>query len=70
MSTLKGIPAVIDGAAGDAAAGPANGVRSGQKYLTAQGFSAIKDGIKPHGDDHADGRGLHARLPLLRRRYR
>jgi len=56
MSTLKGIPAVIDGAAGDAAAGPANGVRSGQKYLTAQGFSAIKDGIKPHGD--ADRGGL------------
>jgi len=76
MSSLKGIPVVIDttdtaaaanrslvvgaGAAAQsasaAAAGPATGLRSGQKYLTPQGFTAIKDGIKPHGD--ADRAGL------------
>jgi lipoic acid synthetase len=35
MSTLKGIPVVLDVP-----------IRSGQKYLTPQGFTAIKDGIK------------------------
>ena len=118
MSTLKGIPIL--------SAAPA--VRSGEKYLTPQGFTAIKDGIKARGEPdrsaacsgkprwlraplpagagydfvrrtvrehrlatvceeakcpnigecwnagtathHADGRGVHARLPLLRGRYR
>jgi lipoic acid synthetase len=40
MSTLKEIPILTD------TAGAA--VRSGQKYQTPQGFSAIKDGIKGH----------------------
>jgi lipoyl synthase len=42
MSTLKGIP-VVSEVATDTGVG---GVRSGQKYLTAQGFTAIRDGIK------------------------
>jgi lipoyl synthase len=41
MSTLKGIPVVADVPA-----------RSGQKYVTPQGFTAIKDGIK-RGPDAA-----------------
>jgi lipoic acid synthetase len=40
-NTLKGIPVVVDGSAA---------VRSGQKYLTPQGFTAIKDGMKASGD--------------------
>jgi lipoyl synthase len=36
MSDLKGIPVVAEGTP----------VRSGEKYLTAQGFTAIRDGIK------------------------
>ena len=58
VNTLKGIPVVVDrpGAA-----------RSGQKYLTPQGFTAIKDGIKSSGDVHPGVRGgkppwLKARL--------
>jgi lipoic acid synthetase len=46
MSTLKGIPVVREAADGGLASVAAR-VRSGQKYLTPQGFSAIKDGIKP-----------------------
>jgi lipoyl synthase len=38
MSELKGIPVVAEGAA----------ARSGEKYLTPQGFTAIRDGIKAH----------------------
>ena len=41
MSTIKGIPVVSE-----VAALGGHAVRSGQKYLTPQGFSAIKDGIK------------------------
>jgi lipoic acid synthetase len=39
MDTFKGIPVVAD-----------TPVRSGQKYLTQQGFTAIKDGIKQNPD--------------------
>ena len=39
MNTLKDIPVVTDAAGG-------GGVRSGEKYQTPHGFSAIKDGIK------------------------
>jgi lipoic acid synthetase len=56
MSTLKGIPVVIDVASGGSRAGAAKGVRSGQKYLTPQGFTAIKDGMKPPAE--IDRRGL------------
>jgi lipoic acid synthetase len=40
MSEFKGIPVV---------SGTAAAVRSGEKYRTAQGFTAIKDGVKAHG---------------------
>ena len=39
MAQLKGIPIVADAAH----------ARSGDKYVTAQGFTAIRDGIKPRG---------------------
>jgi lipoyl synthase len=39
MSKLKGIPVVAE----------AGQVRSGEKYLTPQGFTAIRDGIKAQG---------------------
>lgn len=47
MSKLKGIP-VITETAGPATlqADPSRAPRSGEKYLTAQGFTAIRDGIK------------------------
>jgi lipoic acid synthetase len=38
MSQLKGIPLVAEGAH----------ARSGEKYLTPQGFTAVRDGIKAH----------------------
>lgn len=47
MSELKGIRVVQE-------SGPA--ARSGEKYLTPQGFTAIKDGIKVQGE--VDRRGL------------
>ena len=45
MSELKGIPVTVEPAApfGTAA-------RSGEKYTTVQGFTAIRDGQKPRGD--------------------
>lgn len=39
MRELKGIPVVHEAAS----------ARSGEKYLTAQGFTAIRDGIRPRG---------------------
>jgi lipoyl synthase len=39
MSTLKGIPVISEAAS----------TRSGDKYITAQGFTAVRDGIKPRG---------------------
>jgi lipoic acid synthetase len=48
MSELKGIPVVRESAPAAA--------RSGEKYQTPQGFTAIKDGIKTQGD--VDRRGL------------
>ena len=47
MSELKGIPVVAESA-------PV--ARKKKKYVTPQGFTAIKDGIKPKGE--ADRRGL------------
>ena len=44
MTEFKGIPIESAGAPARTAPRP---VASGDKYLTAQGFSAIKDGIKP-----------------------
>jgi lipoic acid synthetase len=67
MSRLKDIPVVVAGGA----------VRSGEKYRTAQGFTAIKDGIKaPSGADPAGAsrpsatgkpQWLRAPLPLGQR---
>jgi lipoic acid synthetase len=59
MSQLKGIPVVRD------AAPP----RSGEKYLTAQGFTAIRDGIKTRGAPAPAGGArkpawLRARAPV------
>ena len=44
MSEIKGIPVTVEPVApfGTSA-------RSGEKYLTAQGFTAIRDGQKSHG---------------------
>ena len=48
MSDLKGIPVVLEGAMHESNhAQPPERLRSGEKYRTAQGFTAIKDGIKP-----------------------
>ena len=44
MPELKGIPLVTEAAAQ---------VRSGEKYLTPQGFTAIRDGIKTHRGEGA-----------------
>jgi lipoyl synthase len=53
MSQIKGIPIV-----------PENAPRSGQKYLTPQGFTAIRDGIK--GGTETDPRGLGGKPRWLR----
>ena len=45
---------------------PATPVRSGEKYHTPQGFSAIKDGIRPRGE--TDRSGLTGKPPWLRAR--
>jgi lipoyl synthase len=47
MSSFQGIAIISDASARGGAA--ASTVRSGEKYQTAQGFSAIKDGIKARG---------------------
>ena len=57
MAEFKGIPIEATGAP---ARTPSRPIASGDKYLTAQGFSAIKDGIKPAG---AAASGAAARKP-------
>jgi lipoic acid synthetase len=54
MDTFKGIPVVADAP-----------VRSGQKYLTQQGVTAIKDGIKQN-DDAPDARSLSGKPRWLK----
>ena len=51
VTTLKDIPVVRDDGAGSG-----ERTRSGEKYVTPQGFSAVKDGIKARGG--VDRRGL------------
>jgi lipoic acid synthetase len=63
INTLKGIPVVSEMATSVVAAA-ANSVRSGQKYLTPHGFTAVKDGIKPATD--ADRHGLTGKPGWLR----
>jgi len=54
MSELKGIPVVAE----------AGRARSGEKYLTPQGFTAVRDGIKaPRGAAAARGLPTGQRLP-------
>ena len=53
MSTLKGIPVVTEAAQ----------ARSGHKYVTAQGFTAVRDGIKAHRGLSPEGTGRPQRLP-------
>jgi lipoic acid synthetase len=55
MSDFKGIPVINAGA-----------VRSGEKYLTPNGFTAIKDGIK--ATTHEDRRGLGGKPGWLKAR--
>jgi lipoic acid synthetase len=54
VNTLKGIPVVADST---------GAVRSGQKYLTPHGFTAIKDGIKPSGESGDTDRRAVTRKP-------
>ncbi len=63
MTEFKGIPIESAGAPARTAPRP---VASGDKYLTAQGFSAIKDGIKPAGA--AAPGGVARKPPWLRAR--
>src|SRR6185437_1711079 len=60
MNQLKDIPVVV----------VSQPVRSGEKYRTPQGFTAIKDGIKAGGESRgsgvADPRGLAGKPPWLR----
>jgi lipoyl synthase len=54
MSELKGIPVVAE----------ASRARSGEKYLTPHGFTAVRDGIKtPRSGDSARGMSKGQRLP-------
>ena len=54
MASLKDIPLVADGTPA-----PRESPRSGEKYVTSQGFTAIRDGIKP-----ATGTAACAAVPL------
>jgi lipoyl synthase len=66
MAEFKGIPiATTEAASADS---PPGGVRSGEKYQTPQGFTAIRDGIKTRGEPVPVAAGpkpawLRARLP-------
>jgi len=51
MNEFKGIAVVADAAVAAAVAAP----KSGEKYQTPQGFSAVKDGIRPSGEVRATG---------------
>jgi lipoic acid synthetase len=46
MAQFKGIPILSPGEASPGEASPGEPARSGEKYRTPQGFTAIKDGIK------------------------
>lgn len=48
MASLKDISVVVEGSAAES-----RSIRSGEKYTTPQGFTAIKDGQKPRGAEAA-----------------
>ncbi len=57
MSELKSIPVVQE----------TGRARSGEKYLTPQGFTAIRDGVKTHARQNPDvGHGTSSKPPWLR----
>ena len=62
MASLKDISVVVEGAA------ESRSIRSGEKYVTPQGFTAIKDGQKSRGAEAAPtGRKpawIRAQLPV------
>jgi lipoic acid synthetase len=53
MSEFKGIPIRVGGTAGQPVA-PPRATRSGEKYTTIQGFTAIKDGIRQSASGQAE----------------
>ena len=59
MSDLKGIPVVTADSATP---------RSGEKYLTPQGFTAIRDGVKARPAEASSGRGARRLPPWLKAR--
>jgi lipoic acid synthetase len=59
MADPTGVPLAPLPAAEPAPEGPARSPRSGEKYVTSQGFTAIKDGVKPAGS----GAATSARKP-------
>ncbi len=59
MSELKGIQVVVEPAAPFA-----TGARSGEKYTTAQGFTAIRDGQKPRSDSRQSSSEGSATAPV------
>jgi lipoic acid synthetase len=63
MASLKDISVVVEGASNES-----RSIRSGEKYVTPQGFTAIKDGQKPRGAEAAPtGRKpawIRAQLPV------
>jgi lipoic acid synthetase len=67
MASLKDISVVVEGAAVEGGA-ESRAIRSGEKYVTAQGFTAIKDGQKQRGASApATGRKpswIRAQLPV------
>jgi len=58
QDTLRGIPVIAEAAQ----------ARSGEKYLTPQGFTAVRDGIKARGGGVADAGGAQRKPPWLRAR--
>ncbi|MGH8261703.1 MAG: lipoyl synthase, partial [Steroidobacteraceae bacterium] len=63
MGDLQSIPVVVEGA--DREKRSAAGAASGEKYVTPQGFTAIRDGIKAR--DPVPGRGPPGRAPVQAR---
>lgn len=63
MSSLKDIPVAVEPRPGSATV-----PRSGEKYLTPQGFTAIRDGVKASGGSLISAEGSPRKPPWLRAR--